>query len=581
MKKLSLFFTAILVVLTSSAQIDSLLQLCEKATDKQKSGLYLDISYYSRNDSAKSNPYSRKAYMLAVKYNQVPEQAKAFYFMGESSYYSADYPGAIPMYEKAIPLFMEAKDTFNVTNCYNSIGLCYHFMFQGEKAIAQFIEGLKLCENDKKFTTKLISNIAMSHARMNNNMDAIINYSKALLINSAISNWASMAVNYNGLGDAYTNMNQPDSAITNFLKALQIFKKTKNTDNQAIVLTNLATIYTNYPDSLKKSIEYFNQAWTKFKELRWNHFEAEIRQGIGNVLFKQGKYKESIDAFNESLQLTNKFNRGFSLKKTNYQGLSEVYEKMGDFKTSLIYHKLYVQYADSLDIKEKYEQIVNLEKQYETKKKENEIIQLHARQELTNIQLRKNKQLKLLGFVTALILLLFIVFVLKKYFDKIKLNQLLEEKNQQIEHSEQELRLLNASKNKFFSIIAHDLKNPFHTVMGYSYLLNIDYERFSEEERRKFASDIHHSTNNIFRLLQNLLEWSKAQTGRLTFTPGEINFKRILENSLSVLHSLAEHKKIQLTISCSDDLKVFADPLMIETVLRNLINNAIFFCFRS
>ena len=185
--------------------------------------------------------------------------------------------------------------------------------------------------------------------------------------------------------------------------------------------------------------------------------------------------------------------------------------------------------------------------------------------------------MQLLGFVTALLLLLFILFILKKYFDKIKLNQLLEEKNRQIELSEQELRLLNASKNKFFSIIAHDLKNPLHTVMGFSQLLSNNYDQFSENERRKFATDIYKSTNNIFRLLENLLQWSKSQTGRLNFSPVETELARLLENSASVLRPMAEQKKIQMTFNCSEDLKVYADPLMIETVLRNLINNAIKF----
>jgi signal transduction histidine kinase len=227
--------------------------------------------------------------------------------------------------------------------------------------------------------------------------------------------------------------------------------------------------------------------------------------------------------------------------------------------------------------KEKYEQIINLEKQYETEKKQNEIIRLQASHELMDVQLQKNKQLKILGFVTASLLLFFVLFILVRYFDKIKLNRMLEHKNQKIAQSEKELKVLNAAKNKFFSILAHDLKNPFHTVMGYSYLLSNDYEQFTEKERRKFASDIHHSTNSIFRLLQNLLEWSRSQTGRLIFTPMEIEFKQIFENSVSVLRSLAEQKNIRIESNFDDNLILFADPQMIETVLRNLINNAIKF----
>lgn len=578
-KKLLLLFTSLLVTFDASSQtkVDSLLRLCEKASEKQKTELYLEISFHTRNDSAKSNLYTQMAFKLAVKNQQIPEQAKAFYYFGETGFYSRDYAGAIPFYEHAIPLFEQLKDTFNLTNCRNSIGLCYHNMYQGDKAIAQYIEGLKLCENDMEYTADLISNIAMAHAKMNQLEDAIFNYRKALGINTTIKDSASMAVNYNGLGDVFSSLNKTDSANVNFSKAFHLFKILKKTGYQAIALANLASVYTNYPDSLNQAIDYFDQTWTKFRELGWNHYEAEIKQGIGIVLCKQGKYKEALSAYNESLRLTDQYNRGFSLKKIIYQGLSEAYEKMGDFKSALKYHVLFAQYSDSLDQKEKYEQIVNLEKQYETKKKENEIIRLQAKQELTNIQLSKNKQLKLLGFISAILLLLVVFFVLLKYFEKIKSNDLLKEKNQKIEQSEQELRILNVAKNKFFSIIAHDLKNPFHTVMGYSWLLSKDYNRYTEEERRQFALDINQSTNSIFRLLQNLLEWSRSQTGRLEFMPLEIEFKRVLENSVSVLRSMAEQKNISIKSEYSGDLIIFADPLMIETVLRNLITNAIKF----
>ncbi len=579
MKKLLLFFTVLLFLLVASSQtkVDSLLHLCENAGEKLKPGLYLQLSFYSRDDTAKSNSFTRMAYHLALKNEQIYELGKAFYYFGETCYYSRDFAGAVPHYELAIPYFEQLKDSFLLTNCYSSIGLCYHNLFQGEKAIAQFIKGLKLCENDKEFTAELFSDIAMAHATMNHLREANNYFRKALAINTSIRDSVSMAVNYNGIGDNYTTLNQPDSAIINFFKAYHLFKKLNQPGYQAIALANIATIYPNYPDSLNKAIDYFNRAWIIFKEMGWNHYEAEIRQGIGTVLCKQGKYREALAAFNESLRLTDQFNRGFSLKKTNYKGLSELYEKMGDYKTALKYHILFTRFSDSLDQKEKYEQIVTLEKQYETEKNENEIIRLQAKQELTDIQLQNNNQLKQLGFLTATLLLVFIFFVLIKYIEKIKSNKLLEVKNQKIEQSEQKLRVLNAEKNRFFSIIAHDLKNPFHTVMGYSYLLSNADESFTEVERRRFALDIHHSTNHIFRLLQNLLDWSGSQTGRLKYTPVEIEFSRILENSVSVLHALADKKKIQLHQNFSIGLRIYADPLMIETVLRNLINNAIKF----
>jgi signal transduction histidine kinase len=580
MKKLLLLVISCLFISLSAApqaKLDSLLQLFNKATEKQKTNLLLELSFITRNDTTASNSYAHHALKLAEKQNQLPEKAKANYYLGETNYYIRNFSGAIPHYKKAISLYELLKDSFNLTNCYTSTGLCYHNIDQGEKAIAQFIEGLKLSENNQEYKAEILHNIGNVQQKMQNFQKAIDYFRKAMKINLSIKDSVSLAVNYNGLAESFQYLHKNDSSIVYFLKANQLFKKLHKTGYQAITLSNLGTIYTNYPDSLKKASDAFSGAWMEFQKLGWNHYESEIKEGFGNILSSQGKYKEAIAAYTESMRSTERFNRGFSLKKSTYQKMAKAYESIGDYKSALKYHVLYAQYSDSLNQKEKYEKLVSIEKQYETEKKENEIYRLQVRQELTDVQLRKNKQLKILGFVTASLLLIFVFFVLIRYYDKNKLNQLLELKNKKIEQSENELKVLNASKNKFFSIIAHDLKNPFHTVMGYSWLLSKDYERFTKEERRKFASDIHHSTNNIFRLLQNLLEWSKSQTGRLTVMPREIEFKQIIDSSVSVLRSLADKKNIGIKFDYNDDLILYVDPLMIETVLRNLINNAIKF----
>ena len=576
MKKIAFFFVVLFIVFSASSQseIDSLLQLSANAPEKQKTNLYLELSLKLRNDSARSNAYSKMAYQLAVKNNQVPIQAMSLYYLGETLFNSSDYPKAILKYKEALSVYSKINDSSKMVDCYKAVGLCYYHMDQGDKAIKQFIEGMKLCENDTRNTAKLLSNIAMTHTRMRNLNDAIDNYRKALALNTSLRNFEGMGVNHNGLGEIYKILNRPDSALINYKKANKFNKKI---DFQAITISNMAGVYMNYPDSMYRAIECLKQSWAIFRQLGLLQYEAEFKQGIGIILFKQGKYIPAIDALGQSIKLNDKFKRGFKIKATSHNLLSKAHERIGDYQTALKHTKLFIQYSDSLAQKEKYEQIAALEMQYETEKKETEIARLHAEQELTLIQLRKNKQLKQLGMATALLLLSLIFFGWMKYLDKIKSNRLLEEKNQVIEQSEQELRLLNASKNKFFSIIAHDLKNPLHTILGYSFLLNKDYDRFTEDERRKFALQIHQSTNNIFRLLQNLLEWSKAQTGRLNYSPAVVNYQRVLDNSLNVLRALADQKNISIKAENDPELKIFADPLMIETVLRNLINNAIKF----
>ncbi len=575
------FFSFIAFTLTLSVvaqnEIDSLLRICQKAPDKQKTSIYLQLAKATFQDSALSNSYNRKAYELATANNQLPEQAKSVYFSGKILFASRDFTGAIKRYEKALPLFRALRDTTSMTTCYSYIGISNFNMSKSKEAIAAYLEGLKLSKNDPDYSAELLANIGLVHDEIDNFNEAINYYKQALKINQTIQDTGSLAIDYDYLGAAFARMKKPDSAVVNYHKALYLFKKIGKDDRYAVSLSNLATVLPNYPDSLNKAIGYFNLSWKKFQELGWLHYEADIQQGIGSVLSKQGKYDEAISAYKKSIQLAFQFKRELLLKKTIYKELSETYAQKGDYKNALESHILYTQYNDSVYETQKFKQIANLEKQYETEKKENEIIRLQAKQELTDVQLQKNKQLKLLGFISASLLLVFFMFVLFRYFDKAKSNRLLESKNKTIEKSENELRILNASKNKFFSIIAHDLKNPFHTVMGYSDLLNREYDLFTEDERRKFAKDISQSSGKIFQLLQNLLEWSRSQTGRLEFNPRETELKRIVGTSVSILQSLADQKRISITQSFTDDILLYADPLMIETVLRNLLNNAIKF----
>jgi signal transduction histidine kinase/ligand-binding sensor domain-containing protein len=143
--------------------------------------------------------------------------------------------------------------------------------------------------------------------------------------------------------------------------------------------------------------------------------------------------------------------------------------------------------------------------------------------------------------------------------------------------AEEDLRLLNAQKDKFFSIVAHDLKSPFHGILGYSELLAEDYQSLTETERINFINDINNISKSAFRFLENLLEWSRIQTGRIEFEPGCLNFSLEIYEVFNILIAFAMQKKISLVNSVDADVIVFADKNMLSLILRNLISNAVKF----
>ena len=152
---------------------------------------------------------------------------------------------------------------------------------------------------------------------------------------------------------------------------------------------------------------------------------------------------------------------------------------------------------------------------------------------------------------------------------------------EKLTQSSEALKLLNATKDKFFSIIAHDLKNPFTTLMGFSDMLLHEYHEMDDAEKLKFITAIRDSSKFAHKLLENLLDWSRAQTGSIEYKPKEFNICELIESNIKLLEFMASNKKIDLEFSANKEIKVFADHEMIDTVLRNLITNAIKFSGRN
>jgi signal transduction histidine kinase len=140
-----------------------------------------------------------------------------------------------------------------------------------------------------------------------------------------------------------------------------------------------------------------------------------------------------------------------------------------------------------------------------------------------------------------------------------------------------ELHELNASKDKFFSIIAHDLRGPLSAFVGVTKILTEDILTMEKEEIMDITLSMKTSATNIYTLLENLLEWSRLMQGKMDFVPEKFNLKEKIEACIDVLSEYARKKRIGIAIIIPDEMEAFADNHMFDTVIRNLVSNAIKF----
>jgi signal transduction histidine kinase len=148
---------------------------------------------------------------------------------------------------------------------------------------------------------------------------------------------------------------------------------------------------------------------------------------------------------------------------------------------------------------------------------------------------------------------------------------------QKLTESEAKLRELNASKDRFFSIISHDLKNNFASILGLSRLLAQPNKNDNSDNRLETAELLHSSSQKLYSLLENLLEWAKLQREEIKFGPSRFGLREISKEVLELFKLNADEKYIELIDKIPEDAAAFADQNMIKTVLRNLISNALNF----
>jgi len=172
------------------------------------------------------------------------------------------------------------------------------------------------------------------------------------------------------------------------------------------------------------------------------------------------------------------------------------------------------------------------------------------------------------------------------YEESLSMNEYLEEKNfeietqnQAIEKANEELQSISRTKDKFFSIISHDLKTPFNAMIGFTNLLSKHYEDYTPEEKKKYIAILDKSANNTYKLLNNLLEWAQAQTDSDQLKLESTNLFLLVNDVFDLLRQTAKTKKLNLINQVDKHLIITADINKLKTVIRNLTTNAIKFSY--
>lgn len=545
-----------------------------------------------------SNPFSAlehaaHAYQLVASAGDSIKMAQWLVYIGNVHYDRKVYYIAMDNYFKAYEIFQDKNSGKLLADCSMKIGNIYLKQNVFRIANDYYSKALSIYKEigDNKGIGDVFEKNGLLMLKQDDVDSALVCFNKVLKIRNKSKNEQKIADAKALIAKAYKYDEEFELAEKHLLEAYEIYQKLDNTLRLAETYYSLAEIYFRQTE-YNTAREYFSNAYKLFYELQLkNRIAASLIQ-IGKIHFKRQQYEETLNYANRALNIVNTQIAYLELKRDIFLLVADVYSELEKSELALKHYKRYIEIRDSIITEKQQQQYSEMQQNLEVQQKQNEIklLQLQAQQEKEKQRIRNNQNIAIIIAITLVSLAFGLVF-LHLYRAKSKANKILEEKNKQIneqqeeliqnldqvKHYSEELREANATKDRMFSIIGHDLRNPIGSFKNMLELVVQAPEQFEESMLMEILKSLSQSANMTYNLLENLLYWAKNQRDEISFAPEKIQLNKLVEENIALLTGAAQNKSIKIQSDLEDELDVFADKNMVTTVIRNLLSNAIKF----
>lgn len=373
----------------------------------------------------------------------------------------------------------------------------------------------------------------------------------------------------------YTAQGKYNEALEDHKQALAIWRSIRDKEREAQSLNDIGELYRLMKND-EKALANHVVALDIRQSLNDQAGIAESYNNIGVLYYQQQNYERAIDNLQLGLAAA-RDSQDQNQERKSYDFISQCYKQLDDFKNALSFKESFVAINDLIETEKREQNLQETQNRYVISKKESQIEKLESIRSLREKEINEQKKFRNFLFAIIGLAVVIAILVLYLYMVKRRSNKVLQEAHAKVNQQNVELQDLNAMKDKFFSIISHDLKGPLNSLTSFSGLLINHTDSLSKEEIRMLAQDLDKSLKNLFALLQNLLEWSRSQTGNIDFKPEVFDLGMLLEENRELLNTQTQNKKINIQNLNKNKIFVSAHKHSVNTVIRNLISNAIKF----
>lgn len=584
-----------------TSELDSLSSMLEEHTAEDSTRVNLLNALAQklyRIDFNRASNYAKEANEISTRINFLKGKAKSFNLMGITH---NSHEQSLMYYGEALNIYKKLGERREVIKCYINIGISYRYQSNYPKALEYYLQALDAAEDlgDKDLLSGCYNSIGVLYRYQENYSQALDYYNKGLKISEEIGNVSGIANGYNNIGVIYEQQKDYDNALLYYTKALNVYLNNKPLDKYRLSSSyhNIAYVYLSQR-RFSEAEEYYKKSLSASQEISKSSMMAYAYQGLANVEFEKGNKKAAYDYGEKAYQLA-KETGNVELLKFGAKILASTSYSLGNYKDAYDYYVVYKDMNDSLFNESNIKKVVELEYQYKFEKEKREVELLQQKKDAVRIEQQKRQRLLLFTFISGFILMTVLVLIISRSLiqkrktnetlalqqEKIKernaelldMNRKIISQSAELKSTNQQLAELNATKDKFFSIISHDLRSPFNAILGFSDILMQEHRNVDDDEREELINYVNKSAESAFKLLENLLTWAQSQSGNIDYLPEIFDIGNLTAEAIENLQGQADEKEIAIINEISDYSEIFADKNMISMVLRNLISNALKF----
>lgn len=540
--------------------------------------LLIGNGYINVGEFQKAKPYIDRGLERAeglgdAKYISVGKSALAAYYMN-----IGNYDQALHLFQETLQTAIANKMEDREARARLNIGAIYTTTGERAEGLRYMTEALRYFESvgNRTISSRILNNIAVNYHSWKDYDLALKYYRRTLRTYEAESNYLGKVMVLNNIGEIYKDQGHYEMALKYYDQIFDLADQHEvSAFYMAVAKVGMADTYFKLGERAKAK-QYAEECLTVFKQANMQEGVVHAQLVLAELDFEKGNLNSALSQTENSLQLAETMGIQ-ELVQECYLLKSQILEAQNRYQESLSSYRHFVAISDSLIRERQHHQLALHRAEVNISEKESEIELLQKDNEIKDLQLTRQKTQSRTLIIAVGLLIVVIALSLSYNKARTKSNILLQEKNKQITDQHEELLRVNQTKDKFLSIIGHDLRNPIGAFKDMVSQLAEFPEMFNEELRNQILEELRDEAESTYFLLDNLLLWAKTQKNSIQFKPEKLKLNLVIKNNIILNTRIAARKKITLKSAISDDVLVNADHNMIDLVIRNLLSNAIKF----